>query len=94
MPKGDEETTRARMIDVQLRKAGWMASHQRMIEEFVVTSPNPDESSTFADYALTNNRNEPLPRSRDLLTKTTRSMTVCGFRLLRRLAGTARRPQS
>ena len=55
-----EATTRARKIDVQLRKAGWMAANQRTIEEFLIPAVVRESNNEFADYALTNNRKVPL----------------------------------
>jgi type I restriction enzyme, R subunit len=55
-----EAATRSRQIDVQLRAAGWMTARQRTIEEFVVTSSSPQDTSDFADYALIDDAQEPI----------------------------------
>jgi type I restriction enzyme R subunit len=55
-----EATTRSKRIDVQLRAAGWMAANRLAIEEFVVAPLNPHEGNEFADYALVDDRKDPL----------------------------------
>lgn len=63
-PKPENEaTTRERLIDVQLARAGWSKSRKALIEEFVLQAAAPDPAYgdiQFADYVLLGADGKPL----------------------------------
>ena len=55
-----EHETRARLIDEQLARSGWVDESVVLIEELAIKTPADDASiSQFADYALVNDDGEP-----------------------------------
>ena len=63
----DERTTRERLIDAQLARAGWTGSRRRVVEEFALRGPEAAEpggewsaGSQFADYVLLDAAGQPI----------------------------------
>jgi type I restriction enzyme R subunit len=60
-----ESTTRTRLIDVQLARAGWSKNRRAFVEEFALQASSPDPSYSaqgiqFADYVLLGSDGKPI----------------------------------